>query len=232
MSKIVLFEGIDGSGKTSLIKKLKEKLEAEEHSTSIICGPLNKENVENNIKIHDESFVGTPARDKIKKINEILSFSLDRIDQLGAIKQKEGEGSEFILVDRSFISALAYQFSEQEDDLNNVNRIINLSLLEGFDIKFDLLILIDTSPSVAAGRIKNRDGRPGDGCGIYGEVPLKKDKNNALESSLESISINYKRIISELMTSYPGYFGKYSLINGDSDLELVLRSAYEAVLRR
>lgn len=215
MSEIILFEGIDGSGKTTIIGKLKEKLESEGRTVVVVNGPVSKEAVEGNIKNLTDDFTDAGSIGKIKKMSEILSFSLDRIDQFNLIKRYKCANIDYILADRSFISAFAYQYGEEK--FNSINRQINFSLLDLFGIQFDYIIFIDTLPSIAVERIKKREAGTGDKSG------------KELEVFLTDVMDKYTEIFKEINLPHKRYHKEYFAVNGNGSLESGLSEIYKII---
>lgn len=238
MSIIVLFEGIDGSGKSTAILKLKEKIESEGKNAVIICGPANKDNVDKDIKKVYADLISPADVADISTINQILAYSIDRIEQLNLVKYYESLKTDYILIDRSFISAFAYQFSNLKSEYNLLNRMINFSLLDSFDIKLDYIFFIDTLPSSALRRI-NKRVRGSSVCKDNGDYERKEGPAGNevtglrhLESFLDKVRENYKIILKEIAAEYSVYFKKFSEIDGNKDKEDILNQIWGIISRQ
>ncbi len=143
--KFIVFEGIDGSGKSTQAKKLKEYLEN-----------LGKECV----------FTFEPTYGKIGDfLHKILSgsekadprviaalFAADRLDhilnQADGIKKQLDDGK-YVICDRYYLSSFAYQGCEVSLDW-----VIQLNREARAELKPDITILVDIPPEVSLERIK------------------------------------------------------------------------------
>jgi dTMP kinase len=139
----IVFEGIDGSGKTTLANFLFNYLKSKNYSVYLKAEPFDREFIENTFKkirnIKDE---------KLKSTILTLAFAYDR-----AFLEDETNYNnfDFVISDRSFISSLAYQS-------------LNLPLEWIFEVnkffkKPDLVIYLDLSPEVAIKRIEERNNK-------------------------------------------------------------------------
>lgn len=132
----IVFEGIDGSGKSIIIKKLKDKLEASKKKVIVTAEPTGGKI--GKIVADTESF--TPEC-------EALLFTADRIDHIKKIQEWISQGYD-VLCDRYIGSTLAYQ-SAAGVDLNWL-KAINSKIT----IKPDVTILMDIDPKISLERKK------------------------------------------------------------------------------
>ncbi|MEO2154231.1 MAG: dTMP kinase [Nanoarchaeota archaeon] len=139
----VVFEGIDGSGKTTLATFLFDYLKKKGYNVYLKTEPFNREFIENTFKKIEN------IKDKeLKSIILTLAFAYDRAFLEGETKYSNFD---FVIGDRSFISSLAYQS-------------LNLPLEWIFEVnkffkKPDLVIYLDLSPEVAIKRIEERNNK-------------------------------------------------------------------------
>ena len=147
--KFIVFEGIDGSGKTTQIEMLEKRLKDEGKKVFRTAEPTDAPSG----KALREALSGAVKRPP----TELAAlFLLDRIthnvDKEKGIKKLLDEGY-FIICDRYYYSSLAYQGSEIDGDW--VARIN----LECPDIEApDVCVFLDLSPDEAIERIsKNRE---------------------------------------------------------------------------
>ena len=135
----IVFEGIDGSGKTSITQKLKEFLERENKKVYIRAEPFDR-------KFIEETFekVKKIKNETLKNVVITLAFAYDRAFLEDEFKEKKG----VIIGDRSFISSLAYQGLDLPlDYVFNVNKFFELP---------DCVFYLDVNPEIALERIEKR----------------------------------------------------------------------------
>ena len=124
----IVFEGIDGAGKSTQIQLLKEWLEANGFRVETLVEPTDSEvgKFIREILQHPDS-----SSDRYQKILALL-FAADRM----LIMDKLEDESKIIISDRSFISSLAYQENmEWVEVLNKYAKIPDLVLLLDLDVK-------------------------------------------------------------------------------------------------
>ena len=134
----IVFEGIDGAGKSTQIQMLKEWLEANGFRVETLVEPT-------------DSVVGKLIReilqrpdaetDEVQKTLALL-FAADRMFIMDKLK----DDSKIFISDRSFISSLAYQ--EPADWVEQLNRYAK---------KPDLLILMDLDVKTSVARASGED---------------------------------------------------------------------------
>ena len=134
----IVFEGIDGAGKSTQIQMLKEWLEANGFRVETVVEPTDSE-------------VGRLIRrilqrpdaqsDRVQKTLGLL-FAADRM----LIMDKLEDESKIIISDRSFISSLAYQGNP--DWIGVLNKYVK---------KPDLLILLDLDVRTSVARTSGED---------------------------------------------------------------------------
>lgn len=140
----IAFEGIDGSGKSTQIKLLKEKLEATGLKVYTTCEPT-------------DSPMGKMIRDAFNHRIELdqrtiaALFVADRLDHLlnkanGVLKMLE-EGYT-VIMDRYYLSSYAYQSS-----FLDTGWIIQANSLAADLLRPDLNIYIDVTPEVSIERL-------------------------------------------------------------------------------
>ncbi|MCL4331971.1 MAG: dTMP kinase [Candidatus Thermoplasmatota archaeon] len=95
----VAFEGIDGSGKSSVLERTASILQERGVSTWTTREPTEGLNMSKELEL-DRSFGGA--------LEQFFLFTADRIRHSGEIKEKSGKFS-VILTDRHLLSSLAYQ---------------------------------------------------------------------------------------------------------------------------
>src|SRR5471030_3248312 len=140
----IAFEGIDGSGKSTQVKLLKEKLEATGLKVYVTCEPT-------------DSPMGKMIREifshKIEADHRTIAalFVADRLDHLlnktnGILKKLE-EGYT-VITDRYYFSSYAYQSPYMD-----LNWVIQANSLSADLLRPDLNIYIDISPELSIERL-------------------------------------------------------------------------------
>lgn len=144
--KFIVFEGIDGSGKTTQIKKVSRRLKAsglKVYSTfEPTDGPIG-------------SLIRKMLAGKVSTDQRTIAslFAADRTDHLvnkvNGIRQKVDQG-EIVLCDRYYFSSYAYhaQYIDME-------WVIHANSLNAEILRPDMTIFIDVDPDICFERIKN-----------------------------------------------------------------------------
>lgn len=134
----IVFEGIDGAGKSTQIKLLKEWLEANGYEVETLVEPTDSEVGKLIRKILQRSDATT---DRVQKTLGLL-FAADRM----LIMDKLSDEKKVILSDRSFISSLAYQ--EPADWIAEINKYAKTP---------DLVLLLDLDVKTSVSRTSGED---------------------------------------------------------------------------
>lgn len=147
--KFIVFEGIDGSGKSTQMKLLAKKLEDRGIKTRLTLEPTY-------------GLVGETLHDilsgKIKADPKVIAalFVADRLDHL--TNQEDGvlknlDAGETVICDRYYFSSYAYQSTEVPSEW-----VVEANKLCAETLRPDVTLFIDISPQVAMERIlSNRD---------------------------------------------------------------------------
>ncbi|MBQ9027016.1 MAG: dTMP kinase [Methanobrevibacter sp.] len=151
----IVFEGIDGAGKSTQIQMLKEWLEANGLEVETLVEPTDSEVGKLIRKILQRPDATT---DRVQKTLGLL-FAADRM----LIMDKLTDEKKVIISDRSFISSLAYQ--EPADWIGVLNKYAK---------KPDLLLLLDLDVKTSVARASGEDT-------FENEEFLTKVKSNYLE---------------------------------------------------
>jgi dTMP kinase len=141
----IAFEGIDGSGKSTQVKLLKEKLEQAGLKVYTTCEPT-------------ESPIGKIIRDifthKMEADHRVIAglFVADRLDHLlnktnGIIKMLEDGYT--VITDRYYFSSYAYQSTHMD-----LNWVIQANSLSAGLLRPDVNIFIDITPEQSMERLK------------------------------------------------------------------------------
>ncbi|WP_462316191.1 dTMP kinase [Methanobrevibacter sp.] len=134
----IVFEGIDGAGKSTQIQMLKEWLEANGFRVETVVEPTDSEVGKLIRKILQRP---DAQSDRVQKTLGLL-FAADRM----LIMDKLEDESKIIISDRSFISSLAYQGNPEW-----------IGVLNKYVKKPDLLILLDLDVKTSVARTSGED---------------------------------------------------------------------------
>lgn len=137
----IVFEGIDGSGKSSVISRLKENLERYNQKVKITAEPSRGD--------IGEYVLSTSG---LTPETEALLFTADRAMHTKDIKKWMSKG-DIVICDRYFGSTLAYQ-SAAGMDINWLKAINS-----GVAIRPDVTILMDIDPEISLKRVNARGER-------------------------------------------------------------------------
>lgn len=137
MSLYIAFEGIDGSGKTTLSKWLINYLEKEGFKPKYVKEPWLDE-IQKVLYEHD-----------VDPLAEVFLFAADRIILQKEVVLPTLKEERIIISDRSFYGSLAYQGAKKIEDefIKEMNQQ---------SIKPDIVFLLDLPPEKALNQIKGR----------------------------------------------------------------------------
>ncbi|WP_288520702.1 dTMP kinase [uncultured Brachyspira sp.] len=142
--KLIVIEGIDGSGKSTCAKNLAEKLNSINIKTIYTFEPTH-------------SHYGAKLRDgmlseDLDAEEELLLFVKDRKEHIEYMIKPALEEGYFIILDRYFYSSIAYQGAKGID----INRIMNLH--KDFIVKPDIVFIFHLPIDIALNRIISKRG--------------------------------------------------------------------------
>ena len=145
MSLFIVFEGIDGSGKTTQAELLAEKLTSIQQSNIIISEPG-----------------GTPLGESIRKelksnpnldpITQLFLFSACRTELIKDVINPNLEEGHIVICDRYIFSTIAYQGHAEGLNIAYIENMIDLST---GGLTPDIVIFIDTPVEIAKKRREN-----------------------------------------------------------------------------
>jgi len=142
--KLIIFEGIDGSGKTTQAKYFAKKLNA--------------------FYFKEPKFFKKLILSQINPLTELFLFLADRSEVYSRIEnnirvnlRKNSSRFMYIILDRSFPSTLAYQlFGKNLQKLISLKDYLKTDLLARQNIEPDLVVVFDVPPQVALSRLKKK----------------------------------------------------------------------------
>lgn len=134
----IVFEGIDGSGKTSICSKISDSLIERGYKVLQISEPSHSE-------------IGLLLRNQMKNlhINQTslaLLYAADSYD----IQERIEDCYDFVISDRNYLSTVAYQMMNVDKEW--------LLMLHQFLKKPDMIFYLDVTVEAAIERIKSRNG--------------------------------------------------------------------------
>lgn len=146
MKRFITFEGIDGSGKSTVAQQVYERLKSEGKKVVLTFEPTDSEigrYVQECIKTQSDAFVTA------------FTFIADRIQHCRVIQQWLDEGN-MVLCDRYAESTYAYQGAQLEKHMKNPMRWLR-ELSDGRILVPDRTFLFVINPEQSLARIKNRN---------------------------------------------------------------------------
>jgi len=140
----IAFEGIDGSGKSTQVKLLKEKLEAAGHKVYTTCEPTDAPPGKMIRDIFNHRIDGDHRTIAALFIADRLHHILNKTD--GLLKMLEDGYT--VITDRYYFSSYAYQSPHIDQ-----NWVIQANSLAAGLLRPDLNIYIDISPEISIERL-------------------------------------------------------------------------------
>lgn len=141
---LIVFEGIDGAGKTTQVSWLKERLEQAGEKVLISKEPTDGPW---GMKLRQSASSG-----RLPFEDELDAFIKDREEHLENKVRPALLRGEIVILDRYFYSTIAYQGIRTEDAGDLEDRV-RKNVLEP-----DAVFVLDLDPEIAATRISQRDG--------------------------------------------------------------------------
>ena len=142
--KLIVIEGIDGSGKSTCAKNLAEKLNSINIKTIYTFEPTHSH--------YGAKLRGGMLSEDLDAEEELLLFVKDRKEHIEYMIKPALEEGYFIILDRYFYSSIAYQGAKGI----NINRIINMH--KDFIIKPDIVFIFHLPIDIALNRIISKRG--------------------------------------------------------------------------
>ena len=144
----ISFEGVDGSGKSTQISKLKEYLEASGYEVV-----LSREPGGTDIGEQIRSVILDPNNQGMTAVTEALLYAASRAQHVHDVIAPAVEAGKVVICDRFVDSSIAYQ--QYGRKLGECVRIINGYAIDG--CMPDLTFLLKVKPDVGGTRIGSRE---------------------------------------------------------------------------
>lgn len=142
----ITFEGIEGSGKTTQIERLKTYLESQQHTVVV-----TKEPGGTSFGQHIREMILNPNTTFSHSYTELLLFYADRAEHVEQVVKPALSNNNIVICDRYIDSTYAYQCAGRglpKQYIDQLNSIINLTP--------DITILLDCDPKVGLQRASKR----------------------------------------------------------------------------
>ena len=147
--KFITFEGPEGSGKSTQIKLLAQKLQ--QQGLEVLCtrepGGTSTGEAVRNILQHDAA--GEPLADRA----ELLLFTASRAQLVKQVVLPALEAGSWVLCDRFIDSTMAYQGYARGMDIATLDAVNNFAI---YGRKPDLTLLLDLDVEAGFGRLETR----------------------------------------------------------------------------
>ncbi len=198
--KFISVEGGDGSGKTTILKGLKEILDQQGVDYMITREPggvpisesirniiLDRKNVEMDDRTEALLFAAARRQHLVEKIIPAL------------------EQGKLVIVDRFIDSSIAYQGYARKIGVDEVRQINEFAIADNYP---DKSIYIDIDPSVALSRVK---------------------KNGREEDRLDLEKIAFHDLVREGYLHICKNNDRFVVLNGESDIQTLIKEVYDVV---
>ena len=197
----ITFEGIDGSGKSTQLKRLAQALKASGHDVVVTREPGGSEGAE-----EIRSLVLEGATDRWSAETEILLFTAARRDHMERTILPALEAGKIVLCDRFADSTRMYQGLSRGDLRDLVDQLHSLMIGR----EPDLTVLIDMDPGTGLARAKGRQTSE-ERFEDFGQELQNKMRAGFLDLSRE-------------------YADRYRIIDGDQSMNDVAADVLKSVL--
>ena len=197
----ITFEGIDGSGKSTQLKRLAEALAAAGHDVVVTREPGGSEGAE-----EIRSLVLEGATDRWSAETEILLFTAARRDHMERTILPALEAGKIVLCDRFADSTRMYQGLSRGDLRALVDQLHSLMIGR----EPDLTVLIDMDPATGLARAKGRQT----------SEERFEDFGQELQNKMRAGFLDLSREFADC----------YRIINGDQSMDDVAANVLKSVL--
>lgn len=150
--KFIVVEGIEGSGKTTICKKIIKKILYQHNITNTIyvrepgSTPLS-EKIRHLLKFENN------INEKISNETELLLFYAARMQLINNIVKPKLKKGIWVIGDRHILSSFAYQSVKKNTNINVISSLNSLFLKNFYP---NITFYLDVIPEIGLNRIKNR----------------------------------------------------------------------------
>ena len=170
--KLIVFEGISGTGKETQAKLLRDYLSKQKITTQIVYHPTPEM----------KTILSTWRKLRnIDRLTEVYLLMADRSDRVRQIIQPALKRGDWVISLRNYVSALVYQ-GRSEKDRDWISREF-----AHFEPQPDYLFYFDIDPVHALSRIKKRYQETGEALGSFEKRELLEEKLAAYKKVLQMI---------------------------------------------
>ena len=144
----IVFEGVNGCGKSTLMKRLAENLLADDRE--VIC---TREPGGTPLGVELRALVQEGKAGKISEKAELFLFAADRAEHVSRVVRPAIESGKIVLSDRYFYSSIAFQGYGRGIDLALISRVCEEAIS---GLHPDLVVLLDLDPREGLRRIQTQ----------------------------------------------------------------------------
>jgi dTMP kinase len=204
--RFITFEGTEGCGKSTQVKRLAERLGGLGHRVRVLREPGGTpigEEIRHTLKHSEHNAAMTSEA-------ELLLMNASRAQLVREVIRPALAAGEIIVCDRFYDSSTAYQGYGRQLDLARVKAIIEFAV---GDTRPDLTLLLQVPPAVSAERLQSRQVT----------LPFLRDR---IEEADQAFFDRAARGFTAIATAEPG---RVHIINGDGTVEGVASQIWELV---
>jgi len=143
---LIVFDGIDGAGKTTQVDLLSQALKGTEITVVTSKEPTDGQWGQ---KIRQSAMTERMPLDE-----ELHAFIMDRKEHIENLIQPALDRGEIVILDRYYYSTICYQGARGEDKVKLRKNVMESAL------KPDISFIMDVNPHISQERIEVRDGAP------------------------------------------------------------------------
>ena len=202
----ITFEGIEGCGKTTQIKRLANRLDSLNHKITLTREPGGTD-IGEAIR---EIVKHPPESATISAQTELLLMNASRTQLIQQIILPALKKGNTVLCDRFYDSTLAYQGYGRQLDLNKVHKAIELAIE---NTKPNLTLLLDIPLEVSTKRVKERQ--------------LKSNETN--DQFDRSGELFFKRVLDGFKTLAKAEPERFQVINANQNPDDVSNEIWQVV---